>query len=374
MAGTKGNGSDVRTSDETQYQNLLYVLPERRVVRQPELRDQHHSLPTSSTSAVHRLAVDPGDVARRRVHRWDAVSRRRAERLRRADLQRQQPVVATADRTFGGMATSDGSQTPPTALAWDPSGSGLLAIGVMSWGRQGFFVQIDGSGTVQPELARLEPAGTAATWNGPALDGVRAAPGRHPGGRVRDEQRRAVGRSEGDWRGDRRDSPHFGGPATIAINPIPRFDGSSGGSDFAVSYQTVPAPTFGGMGGLLRWDGTAGDLTASADRLRFVADGGADVGCVPAVVSGDQAGSFPGQQHVGGADHGDVAGGAGFVVGVLVCAELGGCAGVPDGGGPGGGRSDLVDLHDGCLHGWALTVLVRSQPTAPRTICGGAIW
>ena len=28
----------------------------------------------------------------------------------------------------------------------------------------------------------------------------------------------------------------------IAINPIPRFDGSSGGSDFAVSYQTTPAP------------------------------------------------------------------------------------------------------------------------------------
>ena len=51
--------------------------------------------------------------------------------------------------------------------------------------------------------------------------------------------------------------------ALIAINPIPRFDGTVGGSDFAVSYQSTPAPSgLGGNGGLLRWDGTSANLTA----------------------------------------------------------------------------------------------------------------
>ena len=43
----------------------------------------------------------------------------------------------------------------------------------------------------------------------------------------------------------------------IAINPIPRFDGSAGGSDFAVAYQTTAGPNMVGTGGLLRWDGTS---------------------------------------------------------------------------------------------------------------------
>jgi len=40
-----------------------------------------------------------------------------------------------------------------------------------------------------------------------------------------------------------------------AINAIPRFDGSDGGTDFAVAYETTPPPNLGGVGGLLRWDG-----------------------------------------------------------------------------------------------------------------------
>ena len=50
--------------------------------------------------------------------------------------------------TFGGMATGDGPQTPPTAMAWDPSGSGLLAVGVISWSNLGFFVAINDDGSV----------------------------------------------------------------------------------------------------------------------------------------------------------------------------------------------------------------------------------
>ena len=49
--------------------------------------------------------------------------------------------------TFAGMATGDGSQTPATALAWDPSGSGLLAVGVISWANEGFVVRVNADGS-----------------------------------------------------------------------------------------------------------------------------------------------------------------------------------------------------------------------------------
>ena len=49
----------------------------------------------------------------------------------------------------------------------------------------------------------------------------------------------AAGRSEGHGRDDNRwRSPVPARTAIIAINPIPRFDGTAGGSDFAVSYRT----------------------------------------------------------------------------------------------------------------------------------------
>ena len=181
--------------------------------------------------------------------------------------------------TFEGMATPDGSQTPPTALAWDPSGSGLLAVGVMSWADEGFFVQINGSGKVQPNWLAWNQHGGAglgtvpfAAAFGQRQDGTPVvAFGMNNGVQLVDPT--ASGAETGAL-------AQFSGAATIAINSIPRFDGSSGGSDFAVSYQTVPAPTFGGNGRTVAvgWDGWRFD--GSADRCWFVADGGADVGCL----------------------------------------------------------------------------------------------
>ena len=34
-------------------------------------------------------------------------------------------------------------------MAWDPAGSGMLAIGVISWADVGFFVRVNGNGNVQ---------------------------------------------------------------------------------------------------------------------------------------------------------------------------------------------------------------------------------
>ena len=145
--------------------------------------------------------------------------------------------------------------------------------------------------------------------------------------------------------------------------PDPQVRRLVGGSDFAVSYQTTPATSdMVGNGGLLRWDGTSANLTALPVTRRSSPNTvTADWDEFRTVVSGDQAGSFAGHQHVGGAGHGDVAGGVGFVVGLLVCAELGRRAGIPDSRGHRGGRADLSDLHDGRLHGGARRQLRGDQ-------------
>ena len=72
--------------------------------------------------------------------------------------------------TFGGMATGDGSQTPVTALPFDPAGSGWLAVGVMSHGSIGFFLQLksndDGGCRLRP-YTTWEQQGTDALSNIP---------------------------------------------------------------------------------------------------------------------------------------------------------------------------------------------------------------
>ena len=152
--------------------------------------------------------------------------------------------------TFGGMATADGSQTPPTALAWDPSGSGLLAVGVISWADEGFVVQVNADGSLPGSWLTWSQQGGADVDDGAVLS---AAFGQRQDG----TPVVAFGMNDGtlrliDPKAQRHDG-HAGAiaapcTAIIAINPIPRFDGSSGGSDFAVSYQTTPAPTLGGWG------------------------------------------------------------------------------------------------------------------------------
>ena len=96
----------------------------------------------------------PGDGARRRLRRrqrcptWRSGSATAASRstastpreLRRAHLW----------STFTGMAIGDGSPTPVTALAWDPSGSGRLAIGLYDIGNLGYGVQVNSNGTLVP--------------------------------------------------------------------------------------------------------------------------------------------------------------------------------------------------------------------------------
>ncbi|MGO9386308.1 MAG: hypothetical protein ACLP4W_30695 [Mycobacterium sp.] len=169
--------------------------------------------------------------------------------------------------TFGGMATPDGSQTPPTALAWDPSGSGLLAVGVISWANEGFFVHVDRDGNVQPNWLTWAHQGGIALVPSPLC----AAFGQRQDGSpvvafgMTDATLQLV-----DPTGTgaptntlAASGPGPGGAGIIAVNPIPRLDGTAGGSDYAVSYQQELYDVLaGGYGGLLRWDGTSSGLTA----------------------------------------------------------------------------------------------------------------
>ncbi len=173
----------------------------------------------------------------------------------------------TLTDTFAGMATGDGSQTPPTAMAWDPAGSGLLAIGVISWADEGFFVRVNGNGNVQ---------GSWLAWSQHGGDGLVPAPfstafGQSPTG----SPVVGFGMREGNGTGTLRlVDPTVSGAETgqltqsaagsngviVAINPVPRVDGSVGGSDYAVSYQGGDVGS--GSGGSWRWDGTSSGLTA----------------------------------------------------------------------------------------------------------------
>ena len=167
--------------------------------------------------------------------------------------------------TFGGMATGDGSQTPVTALAWDPAGSGLLAVGVISWSDRAFMVQVGPDGNVQSwqkSLAgatsgQLEPtvlsaaigrdrAGNPVAAFGMDQDGKLQIFDNPPGGPTQELSPTAATGS--------------GTGTIVAVNPIPRFDGTPGGDDFAVSYQNG-SDIYHGQGALWRWDGTSAPLT-----------------------------------------------------------------------------------------------------------------
>ena len=261
IAGTTGNAF----AEGTLYHNLLYVLPPDGSCAsascasyQVELPNQYPSdaymseivravsvtsLAAGYVGTLPYLAVGLSDGGVQIYNLWNGT-----------------PQLTS---TFGGMATGDGSQTPPTALAWDPSGSGLLAVGVISWADEGFFVQVDGNGIVQPNWLAWAHQGTDTLIPSP----LSAAFGQRQDG----SPVVAFGMSDGTLQ---LVDPRATGPQTnalavssagpgaiVAVNPIPRFDGTAGGADYAVSYQQG-FNVLAGTGGLLRWDGTSSGLTA----------------------------------------------------------------------------------------------------------------
>jgi hypothetical protein len=148
-------------------------------------------------------------------------------------------------------------------MAWDPSRSGLLAIGVISWNNVGFVARVAGNGTVPSTLnwnqqggQNLSQAPVSVAFGQGGVDGKVVAFGMQ-NGTLQLIDPTVSGAQTNTLAGTTAPGPNG---AIIAVNPIPRFDGTAGGSDFAVSYQ--PGSVGSGVGGLLRWDGTSSGLTA----------------------------------------------------------------------------------------------------------------
>ena len=272
MTGTKGNSFDTTETGGTLYQNLLYALPADGSCASQSCATAVVNLPSSINWCVldscsgEVRAIQATSLATGVVNTGRGQTPYLAVGLSDGGVQiyRINPgcpgCVLQLTSTFGGMAIGDGSQTPVTALSWDPSGSGHLAIGLFDIGNLGYGVQVNGDGTLVPGWTTWgQQSGISISYGV-----LSAAFGRRPDGSAVV----AFGLNDGtvrlvdpvDMTSTLAQSSPVAGVA--AINPIPQFYEQNGGTDFAVSYQTVAAPAWAGIGGLLRWDGTSDPLTA----------------------------------------------------------------------------------------------------------------
>ncbi len=258
MTGVQGN-SLTPADGGTPYQNLLYAQLPNAACGSANCAEAVVSLPSQFESGAGtinftRRAIATSSLAVGMVGGATLV----AVGLTDYGLQIydfSNPNSPQLVGTWVGMGTGDGSQTPVTALSFDPSGSGLLSVGVLSPGNVGYVIKVQPNGTVGSAVTSWKPADWGA--------GYGAALATEWGTRADGTPVVAYGMNDGTVR---LVDPTTSGQATTlatspvvagvsAINAIPRFDGSDGGTDFAVAYETTAPPNLGGVGGLLRWDG-----------------------------------------------------------------------------------------------------------------------
>ncbi len=145
-----------------------------------------------------------------------------------------------------------------TSLAWDPSGSGKLAIGAMGKGPAGYVITVDATkGTISP---------TYATWDQSGTDNLTTVPlsvawGKDANGNpilgwgVNNQRLMLASPTTGGTTATYTFSDITGGVSNV--NAVPRIDGTSGGDDWAVTVQ--PGSDIGAAeGALVRFTGTAG--------------------------------------------------------------------------------------------------------------------
>ena len=167
---------------------------------------------------------------------------------------------------FTGCATVGiKTQTPPTALAWDPAGSGWLAVGCMSPQKRLFSVKFAENGTqlatgVYSDMPPDTPYNMTPgfeNWNAQPLS---AAVLRRPNDQPSTDPLMAFGMSNGTVLLRNATGSSAATVATFAatapvtgLTPMPRVDGTTGFPDLVAAYgQTAP-----GVAWLLRYDGTS---------------------------------------------------------------------------------------------------------------------
>ncbi len=283
MAGTKGDAF-VPDRDETQYQNLLYVLHGDGSCASQSCAVSTVSLPYAFNVCDTCLGAPRAIQVTSLAAGYIGSTPYLAVGLSDGGVQIynvSNPTSPQLTGTFGGMATSDGSQTPATALAWDPSGSGLLAVGVISWANVGFVVRVNADGSVP---------GSWVTWSqqgGPTLTtGVlSAAFGQRQDGTpvvafgLTDGTVRLIDPTASGTTDTLAQSSGLNG--VIAINPIPRFDGSTRWVGLRRVLSERAGAQLGRVWGIaaLGWD--VGQPGGAAGDCRVAEHGDGGLGRVP---------------------------------------------------------------------------------------------
>lgn len=201
-------------------------------------------------------------------------------------------------QAYGGCATGGiKTQTPPTALAWDPSGSGWLAVGCMSPQKRLFTVQYAANGTVlatgqysdlPPDVPYNASPGFE-DWNAQPLS---AAVLRRPTDPASTDPLMAFGMSNGtvlllNPRGtSNQPVASFQASAPVTgLTTVPRVDGTTGFPDLVVAYgSTVP-----GVAQLVRYGGTSSLTALPVDSTGATST---DAGGIRQVFPGYRTGRF----------------------------------------------------------------------------------
>ena len=138
---------------------------------------------------------------------------------------------------YSDMSTNDGSQTPTSTLAFDPSGSGMLAVGVVSIGKNSLTVQVNPDGTVTGTQGYLALAGGDRARPAPlsALRDLRPSAGSRGADVVAFGYNEAIVRLGDPRQINAQELAQGSGLAGISVvNAVPRTD-NSGYDDYAVA-------------------------------------------------------------------------------------------------------------------------------------------
>ena len=162
-------------------------------------------------------------------------------------------------RTVGIFTVPSGSccQAPVTALAWDPSGSGKLAVGAMTKGSAGFVITVNSDGSVAPSYATWDQVGTDSLVTVPLSVAWGLDANKNPvvGYGVNNARLMLVNPSSGTTTATYTYANVTG--AATNVTAVPRVDGTSGGDDWAVTVQPGTDITTAD-GTLIRFTGTTG--------------------------------------------------------------------------------------------------------------------
>jgi hypothetical protein len=253
MTGITGSNLTIPNSPGD-YQNTLYVLPPDGSCGSASCAQAVVQLPTAyNTDGFDYRAIAASSLAAGYVQGQPML----AVGLTDGGLQLYQMYghIPVLTATWTGMATGTGAQTPVTALAFDPSGSGMLSVGVISPGNVGYVIRVQQDGTVGGVTTWAQTnAGVLSTAFGQRGDGslVVAYGLNNATLQVIDPANTGTVSTIGTGQAE---------AVIVAINPIPRFWGTPGGSDFAVAQQTLPG-ILEGVGSAFRWDGASPGMTA----------------------------------------------------------------------------------------------------------------